>query len=338
VTSGPAREGLDVTAALLTAYGKPPEPVRHRLAEPAPGQVLIRVTAAPVAPLDLLCATGTSYFGPPPLPYIPGVQGVGTVVAGGDLRPGSRVWFDTDAGMRPGDGSLAETAVVSADRLVSLPGGVADVDAAALGLSSVAAWMALTWRGRLRPGERVLVLGAGGVVGQVAVQVAAALGAAAVVAASRRPAARERALQRGATAVVDLADADADELERRMRAVTGLGVDLVIDPVCGDASTAALRVLADQGRLVHFGSAGGPTAVFSSASLRSGSHSILGYTNSSLTPAQRAEALSRVLELSSRGRCAVDVEAFPLADVARAWVRAGSGPDGRVVVLPSGTR
>jgi NADPH:quinone reductase-like Zn-dependent oxidoreductase len=329
---------LDVVAALLTAHGRPPDPVPYRLRDPAPDEVLVRVTAAPVAPLDLLCATGTSYFGPPALPYVPGVQGVGVVVRGEGFAPGSRVWFSTDAGMQPGDGSLAEAAVVPAERLVPVPAEVPDAAVAALGLSAVAAWMALTWRGQLRRGERVLVLGAGGVVGQVAVQVAAALGASEVVAASRRAVARERALERGATAVVDLAGADVDELERRMRGVVGTGagagVDLVIDPVCGDAATAALRVLGEHGRLVNLGSAGGATASFASAALRSGMQAILGYTNNSLTSAQREEALTRVLALAAAGRCTVDAEPFALADVAAAWARAGSDPRGRVVVLP----
>jgi NADPH:quinone reductase-like Zn-dependent oxidoreductase len=329
----PPSQDLEVRAALLTAYGRAPEPTPHVLSEPGAGQALVRVSAAPIAPLDLLCATGTSYFGPPPLPYVPGVQGVGVVVRADTVAPGTRVWFATDAGMRPGDGSLAEAAVVGETQLVPIPPGVADVDAAALGLSAVAAWMALTWRGRLEPGERVLVLGAGGVVGQVAVQAAAALGAGAVVAASRRESARERALRSGASAVVDLADADVDELEVRLRAVAVGPFDLVLDPVCGDASTAALRLLAERGRLVHLGSSGGPIASFSSAALRSGSHSILGYTNNSLIPQQRAEALTSVLELAAEGRCTVAAEPFPLADVAQAWNRAAEGPDGRVVVL-----
>ncbi len=328
------RPGPDVTAAMLTEYGEPPRPVPFRLPQPGPGQVVVRVSAAPIVPLDLLCATGTSYFGPPPLPYVPGVQGVGSVVSGEGLPAGTRVWFATDAGMRPGNGGLATEAVVDAGHLVPLPPGVTDIDAAALGLSAVAAIMALTRRGGLRPGERVLVLGAGGVVGQVAVQVAVALGAGAVVAASRRPLARERALERGASAVADLADADVDELERRLRDAAGGPVDLVVDPVCGDATTAALRLLAPGGRLVHLGSSGGTTAAFASAALRSGSHSILGYTNTSLTPAERAEALTGVLDLATVGRCVVDVEAFRLAEVAQAWTRAGAGPDGRVVVLP----
>jgi NADPH:quinone reductase-like Zn-dependent oxidoreductase len=327
----------EVTGAFLTAFGKPPQPFPYAGPEPGPGQTVVRVTAAPIAPLDLLIATGTSYFGQPPLPYVPGVQGVGVVVRSAEHAAGRRVWFNTDAGIRPVDGSLAEAALVDSEQIVPLPPGVADVDAAALGLSAVAAWMALTSRGQLQAGERVLVLGAGGVVGQVAVQVAAALGAGEVTAASRRPHARERALRRGAAAVVDLADADVDELEARMRQAARQGIDLVVDPVCGDASTAALRLLAQHGRLVNLGSSGGPSASFASAVLRSGSHSILGYTNTSLTAEQRAAALTSVLDLAAAGRCAVDAEPFPLADVARAWTRAGEGPEGRVVVLPGGT-
>ena len=313
-------------AALLAEHGKPPEPVPYELPAPSAGQCRIRVTAAPIVPLDLLCASGTSYFGPPALPYVPGVSGVG-------LRDdGTRVWFTTDAGMRPGDGSLAEAAVVDPAETVPLPAGVPDTLAAALGLSAVAAWMALTWKGRVRAGERVLVLGAGGAVGQVAVQAAVALGAGAVVAASRREPHRRRALDRGATATVDLSDVNG--LEDRMRAAAGGPVDVVVDPVGGTASTAALLVLGENGRLVHLGASGGPTATFSSAPLRSGSHSILGYTNNSLSREQRAAALSRVLELAAAGRCDVTHETVALRAVADAWTRAGAAPDGRLVVVP----
>lgn len=313
-------------AALLTEHGRPPAPVPYELAAPGAGQCRVRVTAAPIVPLDLLCASGTSYFGPPPLPYVPGVQGVGV------RDDGTRVWFNTDAGMRPGDGSLAEAAVVQDAETVPLPEGVPDALAAALGLSAVAAWSALTGKARLRPGERVLVLGAGGTVGQVAVQAAVALGAGAVVAASRREAHRRRALERGATATVDLSDVEG--LEDRLRPAAGGPVDVVVDPVGGAASTAALLVLGEGGRLVHLGASGGPTATFSSATLRSGSHSILGYTNNSLSREQRAAALTRVLELAAAGRCDVTHETVALRAVADAWTRAGAAPDGRLVVVP----
>jgi NADPH:quinone reductase-like Zn-dependent oxidoreductase len=324
-----------VRAALLTAHGSAPQLTdRPAPARPA-GYCRVRVTAAPVSPLDLLCASGTSYFGPPELPYVPGVQGVGVVEAGDRLAPGTRVWFSTDAGMRPGDGSLTELAAVPEDDAVVLPPGVGDALAAALGLSSVAAWMALTSRGGLRAGERVLVLGAGGVVGQVAVQAAVALGASAVIAAARGTDARDRARKHGAAATVDLGTTDVDVLTTRMRDACDGPVDLVIDPVCGAAATAALQVLGERGRLVNLGSAGGGAATFASAALRSGSHSILGYTNTSLTPSTRADALTSVLRLAAEGRCVVQHQTVPLDDVAAAWQRAAEPSGGRVVVVPT---
>lgn len=309
-------------AAVLTRYAEPPEPAERPDPVAGPDQELIRVTAAPIVPLDLLCATGTSYFGAPQLPYVPGVQGVGR------LSDGRRVFFSTGAGTRPGDGSLAEQAVAAADDVVPLAEDVPDELVAALGLSAVAAWMSLTWRAQVRPGERVLVLGAGGAVGQVAVQAAVALGGSAVVAGSRRMTHRELARTRGATGVVDLSDVDG--LTDRIREAAGGPVDVVIDPVGGEAATAALLALAENGRFVHLGASGGPTATFSSAALRSGSHSILGYTNNALTAAQKAEALGAVLE----HRCTVTYETVGLDDVADAWSRAGATPDGRLVVIP----
>jgi NADPH:quinone reductase-like Zn-dependent oxidoreductase len=157
-----------VRAAVLTQPGEPPAVAEHPDPVPGEGQTLVRVTAAPVVPLDLLCASGTSYFGRPALPYVPGVQGVGIVVSSAVLAAGTRVWFATSAGMTPGDGSLGGLCAVPDADVVPLAGDLPDTVVAALGLSAVAAWMALTWRGRLQQGERVLVLGAGGAVGQAA--------------------------------------------------------------------------------------------------------------------------------------------------------------------------
>jgi NADPH:quinone reductase-like Zn-dependent oxidoreductase len=125
-----------------------------------------------------------------------------------------------------------------------------------------------------------------------------------------------------------------DGLEDRLRSAAGGPVDVVVDPVGGAASTAALLVLGEGGRLVHLGASGGPTATFSSATLRSGSHSILGYTNNSLSRERRAAALTRVLELAAAGRCDVTHETVALRAVADAWTRAGAAPDGRLVVVP----
>ena len=94
-------------AAVIETPGQPPKVVDRERPQPRANQVTISVTAAPITPLDLLCASGTSYFGVPETPYVPGVQGVG-VVAGGtaSIAAGRPVWFATQAGMRPGDGSM----------------------------------------------------------------------------------------------------------------------------------------------------------------------------------------------------------------------------------------
>src|SRR5436309_248814 len=149
----------EMQAAVLRKHATPPEYLQWSIPERGKGQALVRVLAAPISPLDLLCASGTSYFGAPKLPYIPGTQGVGIVMEADVLAPGQRVWFSCDAGMKPGDGSMAQYCLIEEASALALPAEIESDLAAALGLSAIAAWMALTWRGRLQPGEQVLVLG-----------------------------------------------------------------------------------------------------------------------------------------------------------------------------------
>src|SRR5437870_4035092 len=205
-------------AAVSNRHSAPPEHVMWPVPRRDHGQALVRVMAAPISPLDLLCASGTSYFGAPRLPYIPGVQGIGIVMEADILMAGQRIWFSCDAGMKPGDGSMALYCVIDESSALVLPDQIDDDLAAALGLSAIAAWMALTWRGHLKPGEQVLVLGASGAVGQVAAQAAKLLGAGRVIAASRDEAARTRALTHGADAVVALTGDDVEEISRRIAA------------------------------------------------------------------------------------------------------------------------
>ena len=236
--------------------------------------------------------------------------------------------------MAPGDGSLAELAVVDEARAVPLPDGVEDVTAAALGLSAVAAWSVLTGPGRLAPGEQVLVLGASGVVGQVAVQAARLLGARRVVAAARSEDGRRLALRLGADAAVD-PTGDVDAVAERLRSACAGELDLVVDPVCGDAATAALRVLGPGGRLVNLGSGGGPTAVVDSAIIRSRQLAVLGYTNNALSAAQQAAALTTVLEHAAAGRVLVQAHPVPLARAAEFWSPRSGASAARTVFLPA---
>jgi NADPH2:quinone reductase len=326
-------------AAVIERHGETPV-LRERDAPiPSEGQVRVRVSAAPIVPLDLLCASGTSYFGRPPLPYIPGVQGVGVVEQHDSLEAGASVWFQTGAGMRPGDGSLAEFCTVAASQLVTLPRSVDSTLVAALGLSAIAAWMALRWRGELQPGEHVLVLGAGGVVGQVALQVARLGGARRVLAACRSASSQERARRLGADAVVPLADSDdVGSLAARLVEACDGPVDLVLDPLCGVPAAAALRTLAPHGRLVNLGDSAGGIAPFDSMTLRSRSLRVLGYTNNELTGEQRAEALLAVLDHAAAGRIRLDYDRVPLEQAPRAWSgqAMGAADRRRVVVMDSG--
>jgi len=246
------------------------------------------------------------------------------------------VWFATSAGMAPGDGSLAERCVVADTDVVALDpeNGVPDAMVAALGLSGVAAWMALSWRGALKPGERVLVLGGGGAVGQVGIGAAHALGAATVVAVARSEEAQERARRAGADVVL-AADPDPEVLSARIADAAGGPVDVVLDPVFGVAAIAASRVLGRGGRLVNLGGASGDEAVFSSAVLRSRSASVLGYTNNALSPDQRREALTSVLDLAASGRVSLAFDTQPLSTVEQAWERqAREDASPRLVLIP----
>lgn len=319
-------------AAVLDTPGQAPECKEHPDPAPGSGSTLVTVTAAPMVPLDQLCASGTSYFGRPATPYVPGVQGVGVVTQSSVLPEGTRVFFSTTAGMAPGDGSYAERCVVPDADVVAVEHDVDDAALAALGMSGVAAWMALTARGRLEPGERVLVLGAGGAVGQAAVGAAKLLAAGRVVAVCRSEDAKARALKAGADEVVLLAGS-VDDLTARLQNAAGGSVDVVVDPVFGVAATAASRVLAEGGRLVNLGGASGDVAEFSSAVLRSRSAEILGYTNAALTSEQRRVALAAVVEHAAAGRLAVAHETVPLAEVTEVWRRQASGDAGVRIVL-----
>ena len=318
-------------AAVLHTPGSPPTYADHPAPSVAPGSTLVRVTAAPVVPLDLLCASGTSYFGVPATPYVPGGQGVGVVEASDRYDVGSRVWFFTPAGVRPVDGSLAELCLVPDEDVVPLEAGVPDELAAALGMSGVAAWTALSARGRLQPGERALVLGGGGAVGQAGIGAARALGAGSVVAVARATSV-DRARGAGADLVVPLGD-DVDALAAALSRAGPF--DVVLDPVWGIAATAASRCLAEGGRLVNLGGGSGDEAELQSSVLRSRSASVLGYTNNALTPEQRASAIGAVFGHAAAGRIRMAYDVSPLADVERAWTRQAEGrARARSVLVP----
>jgi NADPH2:quinone reductase len=299
-----------IEAAVLRECGRPPVIERRPTPVAAEGQVTVTVSAAPITPLDLLCASGTSYFGAPATPYVPGVQGVG------HLPGGTAVWFATSAGMRPGDGSMAGVVTVPATDVVELPPGAPLELVAALGLSAVAAHEVLRAAGD-PAGRDVIVLGAGGVVGQAAIQLARLAGARRVIAVARSAPALERAAELGAAVTVPLAEVD------RLAAIVGEPVDLVIDPIFGAPAAAALRALRPGGTLVNLGSAAGATAPIDSAVIRGGSLRIVGYTNNSLPIERRAAVLTQIAGHAAAGRLTVTHHPVPFSRVGEAWTAPG---------------
>ena len=313
-------------AVVLHTPGQPPQVGDHPDPVVGPGHTLVRVTAVPVVPLDLLCASGTSYFGEPAVPYVPGVQGVGVVEQSGSVPAGhAGVVRHLRRDGRRATAGWPSGASYPTTTWCRSPTGPTTPRSPRSGLSAVAAWMCLTWRARLQPGETVLVLGAGGAVGQSVIGAARVLGAGRVVGVCRPGPSTERARAAGADEVVALHD-DPDamtslltsQLRRRRRRRRRPGRwARPRRPPCGCSAV--------DGRLVNLGGSMADAATYSSAVLRSRSLEILGYTNNAISPEQRRDALTAVLAARGRGHgSAVAHETWPLDRARR-----GLGATGR---------
>ena len=176
------------------------------------------------------------------------------------------------------------------------------------------------------------MLGAGGVVGQVAVQAAKLLGAGRVVAAARSEERLDRALQQGADATVQIGA--VDDLATAIREAAGGGVDVVVDPVWGEPAVAALDAMNARGRLVQIGQSAGATAVVPSALVRGKTLDVLGMTIFGVPPEDKRAAYETMAEHANAGRLEVEVERIPLDGVADAWKRQTSSPGVKLVVEP----
>jgi len=310
-------------AAILREFGQPPEIGEFDDPRPGDGQEVVDVLAAGLNPVDILKASGHFYGGNPPLPSVVGTEGIAR------LADGRTVYFD--APIEP-YGSFAERSLIDPELTYGCPEGLDPGLAVVLGISGLAAWLALDYRAHLREGETVLVLGAGGVVGQVAVQAAKLLGAGRVVAAARSEERLDRALQQGADATVQIGA--VDDLATAFREAGGGGVDVVVDPVWGEPAVAALDAMNVRGRLVQLGQSAGATAVVPSALIRGKTLDVLGHTNFAVPVPDKRAAYETMAEHANAGRLEVEVERIPLDGVADAWKRQTSSPGVKLVVEP----
>lgn len=314
-------------------YGELPDPV------PGPGEVVVDIAAAEANFPDILYIEGR-YQAKPPFPFSPGLAGAGTVSAVGPvvdtLAVGDRVM------VLPHHGTYAEKIALPSGFCFPMPDDMPFDAAAACGLVYQTAWFALTDRAAMRPGETVLVLGATGGVGMAAVQLARALGAGTVVAATRGPdgAALARAL--GADHVIDAAAPDLrDAMRDGVRAATGgRGADVVIDPVGGAASAAALRAMAWKGRMAVVGFASGEVPRIGANYLLVKTISVGGmqwtdYRDRQLDRVHAAQ--SEIFRLWQAGRVAPRIaERLPLARYAEALRRLSQAEVAGKIVLTTG--
>jgi NADPH:quinone reductase-like Zn-dependent oxidoreductase len=307
-------------AAVLSEYGVPSfgefeEP------EADSGQAVIDVLAAGLNPVDVAISAGRFYAGKPPLPSVSGREGVG-------MLNGSRVYFD--APIVP-FGSMAERALIDPVSTYLVPDGVEDGVAVALGVSGLAAWLALTWRAELKEGEHVLILAASGVLGQIAVQAAKLLGAGRVVAAARSQEGLERCLSIGADAAVQLGGEDPSAA---MSEAAGGHIDVVVDPLWGEPLVAALGAASFGARIVQLGAGAGADALIPSALIRGKMLVLMGHTNFAAPPEVKREAYRRLSEAAAAGDVIVETDPIGLEQVAEAWERLAAGSHRKIVLVP----
>lgn len=304
-------------AALVEQIGQPP--VIGETSEPrrGEGQALVQVTAAAINPVDVSISTGAFYGGSPDVPYVMGHEAVGRVLEGDRLEPGTQIWFRAQ-----GEGAFAELAIASEDQAIVLPGGTDHALAAALGVAGLTGWLAVEWRAHVRGGERVLVLGATGVVGLVAVQAARILGAQRIVAAGRDRDALEHARAAGAHETVTLGSGFDGPF------------DVVIDPLWGEPAEAALPAAGFSARYVQLGQSAGAEATLRSGDIRGKSLAIMGFTLWHVPNEKQEAAYRRLIELASSGELTIERETLPLDWVGEAWRRQQDSPHRKLVLVP----
>ena len=310
----------------------------------------MRIHAAALNPVELHIWNGHFFDGPPRAPYVIGLEGVGVVEEADRLAPGTRVRVEF---VHPGygrDGAVAEYAVApeepdSSNRasqasVAPIGDELDDVDAAALGVPVFTALMCLERgqrAGASLEGAHVLVVGATGAVGAIAVQLAKLLGAERVIAAGRNRERLERAAALGADATVPLDEGiGADELRASFSDAARGRLDVALDPLWGDPARAAIDALTRDGVYVSFGQAASSVAELSGLPLRNRRVALVGHSGAWATPRERQAALARAHELAARAGTplALDTEELALDEIASGWERLSRSAGRRLVVRP----
>jgi len=307
-------------AAVVNVLGEAPKYQSFPNPVVQEGEVLIKVRAAGLHQIVKLVASGAHYSSGGGLPAVPGVDGVGT------LPDGRRVYF---GGARRPWGTIAELAAAPAGWTVPLPDGIDDIHAAAIANPGMSAWVSMKVRAELAPGETVLILGATGVAGQLAIQTARILGAKRVIAAGRNVAALSDA---DVDAVIGLAEPEQSIAEALAKEVAN-GIDVVIDYLWGRPAELTLEALAKgfkatathATRFIQVGSMAGKNINLPAEVLRSVDLTLKGSGFGSASLETIFAAIPQLFEQAAAGKLTVDVEPVPLAEVESAWNRVEKG-------------
>lgn len=317
-------------AAVVSSFDSAPEYRDH----PTPvatgdDEIVVDVVAAGLHPRVLSQADGSHYTSTDELPLVPGIDGVGRD-ADGTLR--YFILPDTTLG------AMAEQTVIDVRRSVALPDDSDSVAVAAAMNPAMSSWIALRQRVQFIPGQSILVLGATGNAGRMAIQVARLFGAGDIVAAGRDAERLEATAALGATRTV-LLDGDPDEVAGHLGRAAA-DVDIVLDYLWGEP-TAAAMIAVITGRTdrrkpiswIEIGSVAGPEAAIPSAALRAARLQIVGSGQGSVSTREILAELPELAAAITAGTIDVEAETMPLAEVGRAWAEARQSTH-RIVLVP----
>ena len=313
-------------AAVLDAVGAEPRVVQRPEPVAGDGEEVVDVLAVALNPVDLAIGGGRFYAGHPALPYVPGHEAVVRRTAGG-------LAYASGGGMGVAcDGLLVERAAVPVTSLIDLPSATDPAVAVALGTAGLAGWLSVEWRAGTHAKDVVVVLGATGAVGKVALQAARACGASRTVAVARsesRLAAND--------VIADARIAVGDQLAERILEAAGAAPTVVIDTTWGPNLVAVLGIVAPRARIVHVGASAGQSAEIPSAPFRSRQIDLLGFSNFGVPRDVLITAYEHMVVMASSGALILAVERFPFERAAHAWRRAATG-EAKVVIETGGSQ
>jgi NADPH2:quinone reductase len=309
-----------MNAAVVNAPNQPPRYQSFPDPEPQASEALITVKAVGLHPVVKAIASGEHYSSGGGLPAVPGIDGVG------ELPDGRLVYFGF---VRKPWGTMAEHAAAPLQWTLPIPSGLDPAIAAAIANPGMSAWVSLKYRAELAQGETVLILGATGVAGQLAIQTARILGAKRVIAAGRNLAAISAA---GVDSVIGLAEPEEAISEALAKEVAN-GIDVVIDYVWGRPAELTLEALAKgfkasathSTRYVEVGAMAGRTINLPAEVLRSVDLTLKGSGFGSASLKTIFAAVPELFERAATGKLTIDIEPVPLADVETAWNRSEKG-------------